>query len=135
MKRKHLAFFIAFPVGFLLLLAFTIFYFDLANGPLAVFILALLNLVALAVLSILFLNKRILFRLFPWFGFIIMSSILLSFAKPAVIEKSAAYYSNPVTVSEPLKLKNGEVKGLYNKDQDVEIYAGIPYAKARYFLF
>ena len=130
MIKKHLAFFIAFPIGCLLLLAFILFYFDLANGPILCFIYALMSLVALVVLSIIFINKRMWMRLTPWAGFVFTLTLLISLAKPTVQIKSAAYYSNPVEISKPLILNNGQVKGLYNEDQDVEIYAGIPYAKA-----
>ena len=130
MKKKHIAFYIAFPIGITLLFAFILFYFDLANGPLALFILALVNLVALVIVSLIFLNKRIWVRLLPWAGFVMVFTILVSLAKPAVQEKSPAYYANPVEISETLKLNNGEVKGIYNEDKSVEIYAGIPYAEA-----
>ena len=130
MFKKHLAFFIAFPIGCLLLLALIIFYFDLANGPVLCFIYALLNLAALITLSILFINKKMWMRLTPWAGFVFTLVLLISLAKPTVEIKSAAYYSNPVEISNPLTLNNGKVKGIYNKDQDVEIYAGIPFAEA-----
>lgn len=45
-EEKNIAFYIAFPIGITLLFAFILFYFDLASGPSALFILALVNLVA-----------------------------------------------------------------------------------------
>ena len=130
MKKKHLAFYIAFPTGIVLLLAFILLYFDLANGPMLLLVFALMALVALVVLSILFINKRILIRLIPWGAFLTTLFILIAMAGPSYQIKSAAYNAEPVEISYNLTLKNGKVKGIYNKDKDVEIYAGIPYAKA-----
>ena len=129
-KKKHIAFWIAFPIGFLLLLALTLFYFDLANGPLLVFGLAIANLLGLAAASIVLINKKKRWRLIPWGGFLLTLGLLLPFAKPDVLPKSAAYYDNPVPVSHTLRLENGLVQGIYNEDKSVEIYAGIPYAEA-----
>lgn len=65
MKKRHIAFWIAFPISFVLVGAILIFLFDLTNGPLVLFILMLLSLVALAASSIILLNKKLLFRFIP----------------------------------------------------------------------
>jgi len=129
-KKKHLFFWIAFPIGWTLITLFLIFYYDLANGPLALFIIQLLVLVAFLVIRILFANKKLLMRLLTWIAFISVSIVLITFSNPTYERKSAAYYKNPEKISEPLQLNEGKVQGIYNVDKKVKIYAGIPYAKA-----
>ena len=126
-KKKHLGFWIAFPIGFVLLLLLMIFYLDLANGPFALLVLALLAFVGLAASSILLLKKKMRFRLIPWGGFILVSVIVILSAKPAVVALPAVSNRNP----EPtpvLHLTDGPVRGVYNEDKSVAVYAGIPYA-------
>ncbi|MBE6126803.1 MAG: carboxylesterase family protein [Erysipelotrichaceae bacterium] len=127
-KKKHIGFWIAFPIGFLLIAALLIFYFDLANGPIIVFILALLCLVALAVTSILLINKKKRWRLIPWGAFILSMATLLPLARPSVEVFPAVTHSNVVKVENTLKLRDGLVQGVYSEDGQVEVYAGIPYA-------
>ena len=55
---------------------------------------------------------------------------VLCFDQPSFYKKSAAYYENPVLIDTPLTLTRGKVRGFYSEDKKVEIYAGIPYAKA-----
>ena len=129
-KNKHLLFWILFPIGWSLIALFLFFYYDLANGPLVWFILQVLALVAFFVVRVLFRNKKILFRLLTWAGFISLTISFIAFDQPIVSRKSAAYYKNPEKINEPLVLNQGKVQGIYNKDKDVRIYAGIPYAQA-----
>ena len=43
-NKKHIFFWIAFPIGWTLITLLLIFYYDLANGPLALFIILRLAL-------------------------------------------------------------------------------------------
>ena len=129
MKQKHLLFWIIFPIAFLLIGGVLIFLFDLTNGPLAYFILMLCALGGLAVSSVLLLNKRKIIRFIPWGAFIAVVAILLSLSRPTIERRSATLFPNPEK-TEILTLKNGQVQGAYTKDKEVEVYAGIPYAKA-----
>lgn len=129
-KKKHIAFWIAFPIGWALLSALLIFYFDLANGPLVWFIFELILLVALAVCSILFLNKKKWVALATWGSFIVLTISFIGFAQPATYKKDATFLKNPEKVEEVLHLAEGDVQGYYNEDKSVKIYAGIQYAKA-----
>ena len=129
MKQKHLLFWIIFPIAFLLIGGVLIFLFDLTNGPLAYFILMLCALGGLAVSSVLLLNKRKIIRFIPWGAFITVVAILLSLSRPTIERRSATLFPNPEK-TEILTLKNGQVQGAYTKDKEVEVYAGIPYAKA-----
>ena len=129
-NKKHLAFWIAFPIGWTLLSALLIFYFDLANGPLVWFIFELLLLVALAVLRILFRDKKKWVHLTIWGAFIVSTISVMSFSKPIEAKKDATYQDAPAKVEDVLHLNEGDVQGYYNKDKTVKIYAGIQYAQA-----
>ncbi len=129
-NKKHIFFWIAFPIGWTLITLLLIFYYDLANGPLALFIIQLVVLVAFCVIRILFINKKLWMRLLTWAGMISVTIGLLAFAHPSYERRSAAYYQNPEKIEEVLQLNEGKVQGIYNVDKKVKIYAGIPYAKA-----
>ena len=129
-KKKHIGFWISFPIGWTLLSAFLIFYFDLANGPLIWFIFELILLVALAVTRIIFLGKKKWIALVTWGTFIVLTISLMGFATPLEAKKDATFQKNPTKVEEILHLNEGDVQGYYNKDKSVKIYAGIQYAKA-----
>ncbi|MBP5217080.1 MAG: carboxylesterase family protein [Bacilli bacterium] len=129
MKKNHLGFWIVFPIVFILLSAILIFLFDLLNGPLVLFIILLVALVGFAISSILLIEKKIRYRLIPWGAFLGVAILLISLAKPSIKPVSAPLFPNPEK-TEVLHLANGDVQGAYTKDKAVEIYAGIPYAKA-----
>ncbi len=129
-KQLHIFFWVLFPFAILLLSAVLVFYLDLANGPMYLLFLTIGLLALLTVSSIILVNKKMRWRLIPWGAFAIGVALVLTLAKPAVEVKSAAYYDNPVYVENSLTLANGEVRGIYNEDNTVDIYAGIPYAEA-----
>ena len=129
-KNNHLFFWIAFSIGWTIISLLLIFYFDLANGPLIWFILELLLLVAFFVVRVLFRDKKKWVRLVTWAAFFATTIAIIGFDKTAYVKKSAAYYKNPELISEPLQLNQGKVQGFYNEDKSVQVYAGIPYAKA-----
>ena len=128
-KKREIIFWIIISVVSIIITAFTLFYFDLANGPLICFILELIFIAAFVSLRIIFRHKKFVIRMIPTLAFILSSAILIPLTQPVVERKSAAYYSHPVK-TEILSLENGQVQGVYNKDKTVQIYAGIPYAKA-----
>ena len=129
-KNKHLVFWILFPLGWTLITLFLIFFYDLTNGPLAVFIIQLVVLAAFFVVRLLFINKKFLYRILTWVSFLSITIALIAFDQPVEKRKSAAYYKNPELINEPLVLNEGKVQGFYNVDKKVKVYAGIPYAKA-----
>lgn len=129
-KKKHLLFWILFPIVWTLLSVLAVFYFDLANGPLIFFILELILLVVFFVFRVLIRNKRFLFRFLTWVCFIALTGVIIAVNQPGVSKKSAAYYDKPEKISEILQLNEGKVQGIYNKDKTVKIYAGIKYAQA-----
>ena len=129
-SKKSIVFWVLFPLFWTILAALMVFYFDLANGPLIFFIIELVLLVALFVLRVIFRGKRAWVKLVVWASFVFLTASNMALCKPSEKEFKAYYYSNPVFVETPLELNEGKVKGVYNEDQDVEIYAGIQYAKA-----
>lgn len=129
MKISRILFWIFFPLGYIILSLLLIFYLDLANGPLICFILMLILLTSLAITQIIFRNKNMFIRLGIWLGFIILTALDLSLAKPGLEYRSAVLNSNP-EATEVLTLPDGKIQGVYTEDKSVEVYAGIPYAKA-----
>ena len=129
-KNKHLVFWVIFPIGWTLLSALIIFYMDLLNGPLIWFILELLVLVGLFVARVLMMNKKKRYKALVWGCFVLITTSFLCFDQPSYYKKSAAYYDNPIMIEQPLQLSKGKVRGFYSEDKKVQIYAGIPYAKA-----
>ena len=129
-KNKHLFFWIAFPIGWTLLNAIALFYFDLANGPLVWFILELIFLAVFFVVRVLLRDKKFWIRLLTWVGFVALTVGVVLLNQPQYRRKAAFYYNNPVKIAEPLQLNQGKVQGFYNEDQTVKVYAGIKYAQA-----
>ena len=129
-KKNHLAFWIIFPICWTILSFVIIFYLDFTNGPLVWFILELVFLIGLFVARVLLMKSKKRYKAIAWGAFIILTISVLCFDKPGYYKKSAAYYDNPVLIDKPLTLSRGKVRGCLSKDKKVEIYAGIPYAKA-----
>ena len=130
-SRKSLLFWIFFPLGWTVLTALMIFYFDLADGPLFFFIFELVLLVVLFVIRVIFRGGKWWVKLTIWgaFSFLTISNMVL--CKPTEFLPNAYFYADPQYVEKPLELNQGQVKGVYSQDKEIEIYAGIPYAKAR----
>ena len=128
-KVGTIVFWIAFPIISLIVTAFLVLYFDMANGPFALFVIEMIVVYLWIFLRILFRNRKFIIRMLPTLGFILTTALIIPFAKPVVERKSAVNFKNPVK-TEVLSLKNGDIQGVYNKDKSVEVYAGIPYAKA-----
>ena len=120
-KKKEIAFWIVVGVLSVIITGFTLFYFDLANGPLICFILELNIIGAAITVRILLRHKKFVIRMIPTLAFVVSTAIILPLTKPAVEHKSAAYYSNPV-LTEVLSLENGDVRGVLSKDKNVQIY-------------
>ena len=129
-KKHHIVFWILFPITWLIISALLVFYYDLANGPFFLFIIQIIILVLFFAIRVLLRNRKALIRLLSWICFVALTIVAISFNKPAIVKKSAAYYTNPEKISEVLELNEGKVQGFYNQDKSVKVYAGIPYAKA-----
>ena len=127
--KKIIIFWILFGLFFSLISLILLFYLDLANGPFACFIMMIVLLFGFIVLRIRFRNKGLPIRLSLLFGFIFLVLFDLVLAKPGYENRSAVLNSNPLA-TEVLELNDGKIQGVYNEDATVEVYAGIPYAKA-----
>ena len=128
MKRKNITFLILFPIFYILLLLFSIFYLDLANGPFIFLVLMLILMVCYLFIRVLTRNKLFRVRFGVVVGFLIIYAVILLSAKPGHEYKSAVNNStNPKT--DIIELNDGKIQGIYNDDLSVEVYAGIPFAK------
>lgn len=128
-KAGRIIFWITFPLTAFFVGLLLTFYLDMSNGPLVIFILEFIGFVAMITVRIMYRNHRFWIRAIPTISFVLVSAILLPFARPSIKEKSVAYYQNP-SKTEVLQLENGKVQGLLSEDKKVEIYGGIPYAEA-----
>jgi len=129
MKISRLLFWILFPLCFIIMSLLLVFYLDIANGPNACFVIMILLLICLFTTQIVIRNTKMKFRLLSWAVFILLATIDLLLAYPRKEYKSAVEYKNPLRTN-VLTLNDGRVQGVKTKDEAVEVYAGIPYAKA-----
>lgn len=125
---RTVLFWIFFPLITLIITALLLFYLDLANGPMILMIVECIAIVILVAIRILIRKKRFLIRMIPFLALVATNIIIIPLAKPTV----ESYYavSSKAEATEVMKLANGDVKGVFNKDKTVKVYAGIPYAKA-----
>ena len=106
-----------------------IFYLDLANGPMALLFVEIGLILTLFFFKFVFWKKRFFIRHIPIVLFVVISIVVACFAKPT-IQSIKAYNNKDFTKTEILQLENGKIQGVLNDDKSVQIYAGIPYAKA-----
>ena len=128
-KRKGgLRFWIIFPILATLLTVLLFFYLDMVNGPVIILIFEMIAVAGFIVARILLRKKVFIFRIIPLASLILVSVILLPLAHPyeGKIKALDSYSKTRPTIS----LNCGQVQGLLTKDEKVEVYAGLPYAKA-----
>ena len=126
---KEILFWIFFPLITLIITALLLFYLDLANGPLILMIIECIAIFVAVVIRIMLRGKRFVFRMIPFLALVATNLIIIPLAKPSVTVYNATKGKNN-EYTEVLKLANGDIKGVYNNDKTVKVYAGIPYAKA-----
>ena len=128
MTKKRLAFYIVFPTLMVLFTLIMFFVLDMMNGPLILLIIELFAIGAYTFLRILFRDKKRRYKLIPLAGLILTTIIILPLAHPTVTSFRAL---DSYSKERPLiQLNEGKAEGLLTKEKDVEVYAGIPYAKA-----
>jgi para-nitrobenzyl esterase len=127
-EKKHIAFWIIFPILFLLVGALSLFYLDLANGPVILFIIEIILLVGLAIGRIATHTGKKRWMLL-WLVYFAANAAMFPFAKPSAVPFRAYSYKDPKP-TEVLTLHDGKVQGLKSQDGKIEVYAGIPYAAA-----
>ena len=73
-------------------------------------------------------GKKWYIRLLAWIGFFALLGGAMVVSQPPYKTVPAVDNKNPV-VTDVVKVEQGELTGVMNKDESVEVYAGIPYAK------
>lgn len=129
MKKNKVVFWIVFGIVYALISLLLLFYLDLANGPLILLFIVLGLIFSGIVVRIILRDKKFILRFLVIIGLIILSLPVLVFAKPSYAKTMGVTGKN-IEKTDVLSLKNGDVVGLYTEDKSVEVYAGIPYAKA-----
>ena len=107
--------------------AVMLFYLDLANGPMFLLFIWLIEVVLAVALRIIIRKRKFRIRVLSIVALIMTSIILILIAKPKVEAFSPV---SKVNKTEVLHLANGDIVGTYNEDSTVRIYSGIPYAQA-----
>ena len=120
---------ILFAVLFSLLSLLIVFYLDLANGSMWLLFDELAAIILFIVALIVIPKNQKLLRVIAMLAFTVVTIVTFVLAKPTVERTKAVNDKNPEK-TEVLTLANGKVQGVYNSDKTVEVYAGIPYAKA-----
>ncbi len=128
MKAKKIVFWTIFAIILTIYTLFIIFYLDLANGPLGLLIFEIFLISVYVIVRILIRHTKIHKRLLITFGFIFMNIIVIISAHPKVGTIYAV--SQNATKTDILEVEAGKIQGVYNNDESVMVYAGIPYAKA-----
>lgn len=128
-KGGRIAFWISFPIITVFTVFLLTFWLDIAKVPLFVIILHIVFIATYIPIRVFLRNKKFFVRALPTICLVAAILITNLANSPVVERKSIAYYSNP-TPTEVLHLANGDVRGVCNEDQSVQMYAGIPYAKA-----
>ncbi len=127
-KRGGLRFWILFPIFATLISVLLFFYLDMMNGPIYIFVLEMVAVLLFIIFRILLRKKVFVFRIIPLASLIVISAILLPFAHPyqGKLRALDSFSDNRPIIT----LNEGQAQGLLTKDEKVEVYAGLPYAKA-----
>jgi len=128
MNAKKIIYNIFLIIFIMIFTSIVIFYLDLANGPMPLLIFELAILAIYVTLRIVIKNLSLRKRIIMLASFVGLSIIVMISSKPYIGLKNAVDYNNP-TKTEVLEVEGGKIQGVYNKDNSVKVYAGIPYAK------
>ncbi len=116
-------FVVLFIIVFLLMMAVV----ELNKNTIAGFILTIIiSCLFFYIHSFVLKNKGIKFL--SWIGWFALFALVIAITWPPVRAIKAVDYDNPVQ-TDIVSTKNGDVQGVVTEDGEVEIYAGIPYAK------
>jgi para-nitrobenzyl esterase len=129
MSKRRIVLEILLSILLTIFFGLIIFYLDLANGPLVLFIFELLLIIVYVVFRIILFKSKFRKRLLLFIAFGLLTGLIIIFARPSEAIKSAVKYDNPKK-TDILEIENGKIQGVYNEKNDVLVYAGIPYAKA-----
>lgn len=127
MKKKsgRIVFCVAVLIVFLLMAA----VLELSKNTLPGFILLA---IVTCCFSFVFVKKlsggKVSFKVLGWLCFVLLFAVILIATKPPVKAIPAADYKNIVR-TDIVETEKGQVRGVLSEDGEIEIYAGIPYAK------
>lgn len=127
MKKKsgRIAFCVAVLIVFLLMAA----VLELSKNTLPGFILLAIVTCCFAFVFVKKLSGgKALFKVIGWLCFVLLFAVILIATKPPVKAIPAADYKNIVR-TDIVETEKGQVRGVLSEDGEIEIYAGIPYAK------
>ncbi|MBR1651192.1 MAG: carboxylesterase family protein [Lachnospiraceae bacterium] len=127
MKKKsgRIAFCVAVLIVFLLMAA----VLELSKNTLPGFILLAIVTCCFAFVFVKKLSGgKVSFKVLGWLCFVILFAVILIATKPPVKAIPAADYKNIVR-TDIVETEKGQVRGVLSEDGEIEIYAGIPYAK------
>ena len=113
-RKRHIAFYIVFPIAALIIGAVLLFAFDLLNGPAYLFILEMIFFALFVIACFLLVHHKMRFRLIPWGAFLVVSAVTIMLSKPTTEHWSAVTYANPEK-TQALKLDDGLVQGVYTE--------------------
>ncbi|MBR4496292.1 MAG: carboxylesterase family protein [Acholeplasmatales bacterium] len=116
---------VLFIIIFSLISFLMLFYLDLANGPFTLFIIEIIVIVLLIVIRFLLSNKNFLKRNSIFLIFILVNTLIVFMAKPAIGLLSVTDSNQKTDI---LELKDGKIEGLLNSEKSVQVYGSIPYA-------
>ena len=120
------------PMTIILLIIFALLLFavlELGKHTLAGWILAIIALAGFIFLRARFwADKPLSYRLLSWLALIAVSACILLISRPPVKAVPAVIGKNG-GITDVIHTKQGDVTGILTADGQVEVYAGIPYAK------
>ena len=118
-------FVVLFIVVFLLMMAVV----ELNKNTIAGFILTIIiTCLFFYIHSFVLKNKNKGIKFLSWIGWFALFALVIAITWPPVRAIKAVDYDNPVQ-TDIVRTQNGDVQGVVTEDGEVEIYAGIPYAK------
>ncbi len=121
---------IVFSVFALIVFCLMMAILELSKNTLAGFICTAVVSCAFCFVFFKFLSgKKNIFKFLAWVCFFCIFALILVITKPPVKAIPAADYENIVR-TDVVETANGQVRGVVSEDGAIEIYAGIPYAKA-----
>ena len=125
-KRKSLA---GFIIGFVLTLFIMLALLELSKNTIVGFIVTLaVSAVYFYIYVTRYREKKRLARFLLYALWVVSFVVFYFITQPPVRKVPAVNYKNPVK-TDTVQVANGLVQGVMTKEGDVEIYAGIPYAK------
>lgn len=121
---------IIFSIFFVITAVIYFLLLELSKNTIPGWISAFIILIVFAILRIkLLTEKKAIVRIASWGGLIIALCIVYFVSYPPYAYIPAVNVKDP-EVTDIVTVEQGDLTGVYNADKSVEVYTGIPYAKA-----